>query len=64
MNMEQKTHDVWKGLFISYIGNLGEKSWEELLALLLTSFALAKGPQACSPKANGTINDLKGERKQ
>lgn len=32
-----------------------EKSWEELLALLLTSFAKAKGPQACSPKANGTI---------
>lgn len=62
--MEQKNHQVWKGSSISNIGNLGEKSWEGFLSLLLTSFAKAKGPQACSPKANGTINNLKGERKQ
>lgn len=42
-----KNPEVWKGLFISYIGNLGEKSWGKLLALLLISFAKAKGPQAC-----------------
>lgn len=55
---------MWEGLPTSYIGNLREKSWEELLSLLLTSFAKAMGPQACSPKANGPINNLKGEIKQ
>lgn len=53
-----KNHEVWKGLSISYTGNLRTP------CSAITSFAKAKGPQGCSPTANGTINNLKGERKQ